>query len=108
MLCHLRIRSQDTTQATAPAVVPLVVADSEHANEVAAPYVVAMAYELAIEPSGYDVAVFTTDVTDRFPLKGGLAPVCLELGIPVWDVPTFVGWVRSSQTKPHDPQADDG
>lgn len=63
-------------------------------REVADPYVVAMAYEVAAVDAGCRVVVVTTDIVDRLPAKLSLRTACQRMGIEVWSPADFISWLE--------------
>lgn len=66
-------------------------------NEVADPYVAAMACELNDLPE-YRVVVATDDEVDRMPAKESLKTACDRLGLERWTSGEFVNWIREGMS----------
>jgi hypothetical protein len=94
---HLVVHHQPSEQSliTVLAVAQLVEPDNSSENEVADPYVAAMAYELNAQPE-YLAVVATDDQVDRMPAKESLATACARLKIERWAGEQFIEWARAS------------
>jgi Domain of unknown function (DUF4411) len=90
------VRYRDPSELTLSkvlAVAQLVEADAT--KDIADPYVVAMACEIAEQPECRPV-VATDDVVDRMPTKEALKTACDRLGIECWTCEELVAWVRAA------------
>lgn len=81
------------TLAEVLAVAQLV--DAEAEDEVADPWVVAMAVELRDANPMHRVVVASDDAVDRMPVKESIATACERLGLERWSCETFIDWVAA-------------
>lgn len=72
--------------------------DLEAEDEVADPWVVAMALELREAHPGARVIVASDDVVDRLPQKESIGTACERLHIEQWSCDDLIAWVDSPDT----------
>lgn len=93
---HARHREpSDEALAEAMGIAQLTDPESEAEFEVADPYVVAMAWDIAERHPGSKVVVATKDFVDRMPSKESIATACDRLSLEWWKPDRFVDWVRT-------------
>jgi hypothetical protein len=71
--------------------------EPDAAEDVADPYVAAMALDL--RASGFDAVVVTEDVVDRLPLKLSLKTACARLGLPHAHLADLLAWVEAAPSE---------
>jgi hypothetical protein len=76
------------------------VVDAEAEDEVADPWVVAMALELRDRHPDCRVVVASDDVVDRLPVKESVGTACERLGLDLWSCEDFVRWVDDRGPSP--------
>lgn len=85
----------DESLAEAMGAAQLTDPTSEADREVADPYIVAMALEIAEKCPGVTVVVATEDRVDRMPLKESILTACGRLDIVCCTAEEFVEWLLS-------------
>lgn len=68
--------------------------DTEAEEEVADPWIVAMALELRAEHPHARVVIASDDVVDRMPQKESIRTACERLGIERWCCQDLIDWIR--------------
>jgi hypothetical protein len=92
---HARHREpSDDALAEVMGIAQLTDPEGESEFEVADPYVVAMAYDIAERHQDSKVVVATKDYVDRMPNKESIGTACDRLGLQWWKPPEFLEWVR--------------
>jgi hypothetical protein len=98
-VCHAQ-PSEETLRQILDVAEQLVDAEATSDHEVADPYVLAMASEIAVLYPGCRVAVATDDYVDRLPRKLSLATACNRLNIERWTPEQLIAWVSGSTDSP--------
>lgn len=81
-------------------IAPQLVDVEATSEEVADPYVAAMAHEIEARHNGCRVVVATNDVVDRLPAKLSLRTACERLGLELCAPDEFVAWVTDGTLPP--------
>ena len=87
--------AEPSYEAVAEVLAVAQLVDTEAEDEVADPWVVAMAVELRDAYREARVVVASDDVVDRLPQKESIATACERLGIEVWSCDDLIAWVNA-------------
>lgn len=95
------VQHPEPTEATLVRVLAVAaeMVEADNPNEIADPYVLAMALELTERYRTSRTVVITNDVVDRMPVKISLRTGCERLGVETCKAPALLAWLTDEDVE---------